>query len=151
MGWRSVTWPAAGATSSAARALSVGVASASLAPQTVRLPVCGLWPRPQPLAERAARIVRLRCMVPPTYTETDAVEAYLFQCDDNGLYAVSIDPEGRNIPRGPCAAGWRLQTAFALGVHEPVPAAIPPEPILRGVRAVGYYIWREGLTHGTGQ
>jgi hypothetical protein len=90
-------------------------------------------------------------MAPPIPASTDALEAYLFQCDDNGLYAVSLDPLGGNLPRGPCAEGWRLRTAFALGVHEPVPAAIPPEPILRGVRAVGYYVWREGRTHGSGQ
>ena len=28
------------------------------------------------------------------------------------------------------------------GLQEPVPAAISPEPILRGIRAKGYYIWR---------
>jgi hypothetical protein len=27
---------------------------------------------------------------------------------------------------------------------EPVPSAISPEPILRGIRAKGYYIWRGG-------
>jgi hypothetical protein len=29
------------------------------------------------------------------------------------------------------------------------PASIPPEPILRGIRDVGYYVWREGVPHGT--
>jgi hypothetical protein len=89
-------------------------------------------------------------MAPPIPADTDALAAYLFQCDDNGLYAVSLDPDGRNLPRGSCAEGWRLRTAFTLGVHEPVPVAIPPEPILRGVRAVGYYVWREGRTRGIG-
>src|SRR5437870_8492270 len=28
--------------------------------------------------------------------------------------------------------------------NEPVPAAISPEPILRGITAKGYYIWRGG-------
>jgi hypothetical protein len=90
-------------------------------------------------------------MVRPGFTETDAREAYLFQCGDDGLFAVSLDPLGHNIPRGACAEGWRMRTAFVLGVREPVPASIAPEPILRGIRAVGYYIWREGTTHGTAQ
>jgi hypothetical protein len=86
-----------------------------------------------------------------TYANTDAVLAYLFQCGDNGLFAVTLDPTGRNISRGACAEGWALKTEFALGVHEPVPAAIDPEPIIRGIRALGYYIWREGMMHGTTQ
>jgi hypothetical protein len=90
-------------------------------------------------------------MVQLSFTATDAREAYLFQCGEDGLFAVSLDPLGRNIPRGPCAEGWHMRTAFVLGVHEPVPASIAPEPILRGIRAVGYYIWREGTTHGTAQ
>jgi hypothetical protein len=87
----------------------------------------------------------------PTRLSADAVQAYLFQCGENGLYAVSLDASGDNIPRNACADGWRFRTSFALGVHEPVPASIEPEPILRGIRANGYYIWREGITHGTSQ
>jgi hypothetical protein len=81
-------------------------------------------------------------------TDTDILQAYLFECDDDGLFAVSLDPHGRNIPRNACLEGWRCKTGFLLGVHLPVPAAIDPEPILRGIRGVGYYIWREGLAHG---
>ena len=84
-------------------------------------------------------------------TYSDSQEAFLFRCDDNGLFAVSIDRLGSNLPCNSCPEGWRLERAFALGVQEPVPAPIPPEPILRGVRSVGYYIWREGVTHGTTQ
>jgi hypothetical protein len=90
-------------------------------------------------------------MAAPAIGETDALEAYLFQCGDTGLFAVSLDSTGRNIPRSACVEGWRLRTAFRLGVRDAVPAAIPPEPILRGVRAVGYYVWREGAIHGTAQ
>jgi hypothetical protein len=74
------------------------------------------------------------------YADAETLQAYLFQCDDNGLYA-----SGADLPRGPCAEGWRFKVAFRLGVHEPVPASIDPEPILRGIRARGYYVWREGL------
>jgi hypothetical protein len=87
----------------------------------------------------------------PSYENTEAVEAYLFQCDDSGLYAVSLDASGRNLPRNACAEGWCFRAAFALGVRDAVPASIPPEPILRGIRDLGYYIWREGRPHGTSQ
>jgi hypothetical protein len=95
--------------------------------------------------------MRLTGMSAHTFTSTDAQQAYLFQCGDNGLFAVSLDASGENLPRGACAEGWRLKVAFLLGVREPVPASISPEPILRGVRAVGYYVWREGMPHGTSQ
>jgi hypothetical protein len=94
---------------------------------------------------------RLQVMATHTFASTDAQQAYLFQCGDNGLFAVSLDASGENLPRGACAEGWRLKVAFLLGVREPVPASISPEPILRGVRAVGYYVWREGMPHGTSQ
>ena len=41
-------------------------------------------------------------------------------------------------------AGWILREEFQLSVQHPVPAAIAPEPILRGIAAQGYYIWRSG-------
>jgi hypothetical protein len=42
---------------------------------------------------------------------------------------------------------------FELGVHEAVPAAMNPEPILRGIRANGYYVWSDasGSPSGTTQ
>jgi hypothetical protein len=84
--------------------------------------------------------------------DTDATQAYLFQCGDNGLYAVSNDPSGHNIPTNACKQGWRFTASFMLGVREAMPVAIAPEPILRGLRDVGYYIWREGSNpHGTAQ
>jgi hypothetical protein len=81
----------------------------------------------------------------------DATTAYLFQCGEGDLFAVSRDQTGANIPREQCAQGWLLRDKFRLGVHEPIPASIEPEPILRGIAADGYYIWRRGLMHGTNQ
>jgi hypothetical protein len=49
------------------------------------------------------------------YEDAQTLQAYLFQCDDNGLYAVSLDASGANLPRGPCAEGWRFKVAFRLG------------------------------------
>jgi hypothetical protein len=72
----------------------------------------------------------------------DAQTAYLFQCDGEGLFAVSPDKTGANIPRSSCTQGWLLRQVFHLGVEQPVPAAVSPEPILRGIIAKGYYIWR---------
>ena len=81
-------------------------------------------------------------------TDTDTSQADLFECDDDNLFAVSIDPHGRNIPRNACPEGWHLKTGFLLGVHLPVPAEIDPKAILRGIRNAGYYIWREGMPRG---
>jgi hypothetical protein len=71
-----------------------------------------------------------------------AIRAYLFQCEGEDLYAVSHDITGSNIPRSPCTLGWRLCEEFQLAPHLPVPAPILPDPILKGIADVGYYIWR---------
>ena len=68
--------------------------------------------------------------------------AYLFRCGDEDLFGVTHDQTGANLPRTTCTQGWLLRTDFQLGAREPVPAPIMSEPILRGIRAVGYYIWR---------
>jgi len=69
--------------------------------------------------------------------------AYLFHCRGDHLFAVSHDMTGANIPRTTCTDGWLLRKTFELGVYSEVPASIMPEPIMRGIRNVGYYIWRE--------
>jgi hypothetical protein len=82
----------------------------------------------------------------PTSTSAhDGVtEAYLFVCGDEPLFAVSWDHSGANLPQRMCPEGWRFKLAFALGVQEVLPFNMSPEPILRGLRSVGYYVWREG-------
>jgi hypothetical protein len=79
-----------------------------------------------------------------TYAPPDALDAYLFECDDDALFAISLDPFGLNIPQRSCPQGWRRIAEFVLAVHQPMPVAIAPERILQGLRSVGYYIWREG-------
>lgn len=74
----------------------------------------------------------------------DAQPTYLFQCGDEDLFAVSPDKAGKNIPRSSCTQGWLLRKELRLGVEDPAPAAIGPEPILRGITKKGYYIWRSG-------
>lgn len=71
-----------------------------------------------------------------------AQTAYLFQCKDEDLYAVSHDITGANIPRSPCTLGWRFCEAFELGRRAPLPAPILAEPILKGIADRGYYVWR---------
>jgi hypothetical protein len=74
----------------------------------------------------------------------DTRTAYLFQCGNEELFAVSPDKSGGVIPRSSCTQGWLLRRAFQLDAQEPVPAPIDSEPIIRGINAKGYYIWRVG-------
>ena len=74
---------------------------------------------------------------------SDARTAYLFQCGNEELFAVSADKGGEAIPRSSCTQGWQLRQEFQLGTQDPVPAPIEPEPIIRGINAKGYYIWRD--------
>ena len=74
----------------------------------------------------------------------DAQTAYLFQCGDEELFAVSADKAGENIPRSSCTQGWLLKQELQIGVKGPAAAAVGPEPIRRGITDKGYYIWRAG-------
>jgi hypothetical protein len=78
------------------------------------------------------------------HLHNEARTAYLFQCSgDNELFAVSHDLTGANIPRTTCTHGWMLRDKFQIGTDEPASALIMPEPTLRGILALGYYIWRD--------
>jgi hypothetical protein len=78
------------------------------------------------------------------YASDDAQAAYLFQCGNEELFAVCLDKTGARLPRSSCTQGWILREEFQLGVQRSVPAPIAPEPIVRGIAARGYYIWRSG-------
>lgn len=71
----------------------------------------------------------------------DATTAFLFQCGETDLFAVSLDRTGANIPIAGCDYGWLLRGEFELGVQQPVPAPIEPERILAGIAAHGYFVW----------
>jgi len=73
----------------------------------------------------------------------DARTAYLFQCGSEELFAVSRDKVGEALPRSSCTQGWLLRQEFQLGPHDPVPAPVEPEAIIRSLNAKGYYIWRD--------
>jgi hypothetical protein len=85
--------------------------------------------------------------------EDDALPAYLFFSKaDPSVQAVSRHPTGENLPTGDAPQGWICDGAFALGVREAMPVRIAPEPVLRGLANVGYFIWRDGSNpKGTSQ
>lgn len=84
--------------------------------------------------------------------ENDTSRAFLFESADGAYLGVTHDRAGANLPRDG-GKHWIMQTEFELGVHEPVPAAIDPEPILRGLMADGFFIWPVNRTQpfGTAQ
>ena len=77
----------------------------------------------------------------------EALTAYLFQCkNDAALFAVSLERNAGNIPLSTVwYGGWRLRGELTLGRDGPALPDVDPIPIMRGVRSVGYYIWRNGL------
>lgn len=81
----------------------------------------------------------------------DATAAYLFRGPGHGTYAVTLDPEGRNLP-ALNSGGWAFDREIALGVWEALPVPIAPEPVIRGVRAHGFYVWQDNSNpKGTSQ
>ena len=95
-----------------------------------------VWP-PRPLAVQYAGPTERPTMESGTRT------TYLFQCASEGLFAISPDKSGKTIPRSSCTEGWLLRQEFQLGTQDPVTPLMEPEPIIRGINAKGYYIWRD--------
>ena len=81
----------------------------------------------------------------------EALKAHLFLCLENGHYAVSRDISGANLPAGSCHSGWKHVKAIALGVREALPFPANPEPVVRAIRDIGYYVYDTDLPHGTSQ
>jgi hypothetical protein len=69
-------------------------------------------------------------------------KTYLFRCGEEGLFAVTQDETGGNIPRSSCTQGWRLDTAFQLRDLTIAPGPRCQEAMRRGISAKGFYIWR---------
>jgi hypothetical protein len=81
-----------------------------------------------------------------------AMRAHLFLCIDNGRYALSNDGDGANLPKAECVGGWRFVRALDVEVERPLPLAANPEPILRALADVGYYLLgTDDIPHGTSQ
>src|SRR5262249_24002354 len=91
----------------------------------------------RPLLGSLDRILEETAM---NYVYDDSQAAYLFQCGNEELFAVCLDRSGAGLPRSSCAQGWILRQEFQLSVQKPVPAAIAPEPILRGIVLRAYYL-----------
>lgn len=91
---------------------------------------------------------------PPTpLSEDEAQKAYLFHClGDGELHAISLDSSARNITARQCPCGWVLDGEVIVGVQEALPLALDPEPVLRGLRSMGFYVWKAPLApHATTQ
>jgi hypothetical protein len=109
---------------------------------------CSQVPSETPLPpEKSGRRVpwqpnpQLRQQGPPM--ESGTRTTYLFQCASEGLFAISPDKSGKTIPRSSCTEGWLLRQEFQLGTQDPVTPQMEPEPVIRGINAKGYYIWRD--------
>ena len=85
--------------------------------------------------------------------DDDTAPAYLFYSrSDASVHAVTRHPTGGNLPGDHAPEGWSFDGMIALGVREAMPLKIAPEPVLRGLLADGYFIWREGSNpKGTSQ
>jgi len=75
--------------------------------------------------------------------DDEAQRAYLFRCEgDAELHAISLDVTARNIKTRQCLTSWVLEGEVVVGVHEALPLALSPEPVLRGLRHAGFYVWK---------
>ena len=62
---------------------------------------------------------------------------------------MTLDRTGCGLPER--ADAWTYEKTFVLGVQHVMPVAMNPEPVLRGIRAVGFYVWNGGrVNHTTG-
>lgn len=77
--------------------------------------------------------------------DDDATRAYLFRAsNDSGVFAVTRQRLGDNLPDLDGQAEWVFDQEFALGVREAMPIHVAPEPVLRGLLADGYFLWCKG-------
>jgi hypothetical protein len=73
----------------------------------------------------------------------DSRPAFLFQCGDSNLCAITLEETGGNLPKDECDDGWRLLQSFALGVQELIPGTVNPENVIAGIQVRGFYIWHD--------
>lgn len=71
-----------------------------------------------------------------------ATRAFLFRSrSDRGMWAITVERSSGILPT--VAGGWEFLREFALGVREPMPVRANPEPVLRALKANGYFVSRE--------
>ena len=76
-------------------------------------------------------------------SDTDQT-AYLFQCGDERIFAISPDKAGKNIPRSSCEVGWQRRQTLVLDGRQSIPDAISLVTVVRSIATKGFYIWRAG-------
>lgn len=80
---------------------------------------------------------------PPDIPADEAQRCYLFRCaGDDELMAISTDPTARNITTRQCLTRWVPEGEVFVGVQEALPLSLNPEPVLRGLRIAGFYVWK---------
>ncbi len=67
--------------------------------------------------------------------------AFLFEAGE--MAGVTLDSSGANLPELAQGVRWQLARYFTLGVRSPGLQGVNPEPIIRGIRAQGFYVWRK--------
>jgi hypothetical protein len=55
--------------------------------------------------------------MPDESLHDDTTTAFLFQCGNCDLFAVSHDQTGANVPTAECPDGWVLRNTFRLGIR----------------------------------
>ncbi len=68
---------------------------------------------------------------------SDVRTAYLFRSGDRA--AVTLNSRGLDLPSAD--APWIFTRSFTLGVQHAGLLDISPEPIIRGIRIRGHYVW----------
>ena len=76
--------------------------------------------------------------------DAQITEAYLFRCDEDRLFAVTVDASGSNLPSGTNTGSWRAMYDLTVEESEE-PKDDTPELIRLGLHRYGYFIWREGI------
>lgn len=75
-------------------------------------------------------------------TDTQVLTAYLFHCTAGAhKHAITLDLTAANLPAATCLTGWVFDGEVRVSAAEPLPFRLAPEPVLRGLRGSGYYVW----------
>lgn len=85
----------------------------------------------------------------PVDTDIDSQRAYLFETTDGRWFGVATDAEGTALPTD-SGQNWLLKNEFQLGVQDAVLARIDPEPLIRGIKFAGFYVWPVNRIHPRG-
>lgn len=106
------------------RSCLAGSRTRSLSPAMARFGLRSGFASPSPRArDRQTEFMASSVPMNRLPTPYDARTAYLLQCGNEELFAVSPDKAGDAIPMSGCAQGWLFRQDFPSGVQEPLPVA----------------------------